>query len=211
MTSVQGQSENKAARRPQLIGILLIVSVAALFLLAIWVASLLPLPLRYGIWIGIAVIPAVSVCYQPFAFLLRKPRTGAILLNLGYQNKAAHGRIAMSAFLSALWFFSLFIAGSFIRPVLVILQFGLGVFYIADAISKIIASREPTLVTEKGFYWPEGMVLWSKIESHQWLQLREEVSLVLKLKGRPWPLEERKLRVPTLLMTDVDKILRERI
>jgi hypothetical protein len=216
MASVQGQSETKTARRPQLFGILLTVGVAALILLAIWMASLLPPPLSYGIWIGLALIPAFNRFSQPCAYLFRGSRMSAVLLNLGCVNKLTSKDVVIYILL-AIWWLVLFAVsitaypGTPYSPAVVILQFGVVVFWIADIATKFLASCEPTLITERGILSPEGMVLWHKIELHQWFKLREDIVLVLKLKGRPWPLEEKKLRVPVSHMADVDRILRERI
>jgi hypothetical protein len=187
-------------------GILLIVGVAALILLAIWGALLLPPPLCYGVWTGIALIPAISRFSQLRACFFNKTRAGTTLLNLGYLNRMSGGLVLLAITWIVLWF-----VWPSRTPALVILQFGVVVFFITDAGAKFIASRKPTLVTETGIYGPEGIILWDKIESHQWFKQREDVLLVAKVKGQPWPLDEKKLRIPTSLMADVDKLLRERI
>lgn len=210
MLPVPGQSESRGVRRRPLVGILLVVGVAALLLLAIWGAPLLPPPLRYGAWIGIALLPAINRCSQPCAYLFRKPRGGARLLNLGYLNKVSGWLIALTALIGFFWLILSLAKVSYDAPALTILQFGIGVFYIADTASKFIASRATTVITEKGIYSPGGTTRWEKIESRHWLNQHEDALLILKLKNRPWPLNEKTLHVPVPLKAEVDKILREK-
>jgi hypothetical protein len=212
MAQAQGQSENKNARRPGLFGILLIVSVAALFLLTIWGASLLPPLLRYGVWIGLALIPAMLICSHPVAYLYRRSRAGAVLLNLGCANKTTGKDRAGYVFIAIAWFI-LWVLRSLtgqLDPALVILGFGVVVIWIAIAAARIIASYEPTLLTENGIFGSESIILWGEIESHEWFMQRGDGLLVAKVKGRPWPLDEKKSRVPASLMTEVDRIIAEK-
>jgi len=95
-------------------------------------------------------------------------------------------------------------------PAILILGFGIIVLYVADAAARFIVSREPTLITEKGIYGPEGRILWSEIESHEWFMQHGDGLLVAKLKGRPWPLDEKKLRIPVLFKAEVDRIIAEK-
>jgi hypothetical protein len=213
MASLQDQTENKDVRRLPIVGILLIIGCAVLILLAAWGASLLPPLLNYGIWIGIALIPAINGISQPCAYLFRRSRADAVLLNLGYVHRFSSKDIVAFVLLVIPWLvlFILWINLFSGTPIIVIMQFGLLALYISIAAAKFVASSEPTLVAEKGIFGPEGRILWNKIESHEWFMQHGDGLLVAKLKGRPWPLDAKKLRIPALLMADVDKILREKI
>ncbi len=209
MSSVQNQSANKYQPRLQLTGILLIISIAALILLAIWLASFLPVPLNYGVWIGIVLIPTINRCVPLSAYKYRKSQSGIVVINLGFLNKLSGWSVTFSIFLAICWFI-LWITQPSYEPVLTILQFGVVVFFIIDAAAKFIVSGWPTLVTEKGIYGPESIILWNEIESHQWFMQHEDGLLVVTLKQRPWPLDKKKQRIPASQMTHVEKILQEK-
>ncbi len=209
MSSLHEQADNKVVRKLPRVGIIIIVGVAALILLAIGSGFLLSPPWRYGIWIGVALVPGLYRFSRPLTYLSRKSHAGAILRNLGYLNKRA-GRDTAGWIFTAIVFIVLWLITPSREPALVIFQFGVVVLYIANAASLIIANGAPTLITEKGIYSPEGTFFWNKVESRQWLNRDEHALLILKMKWWPWPLDEKTMKVPSTFKADVDRILREK-
>ncbi len=212
MSSHDEQADNKVVRKLQLAGILSIVGVVILYLLALSSSLLLPLPWRYGVWVGAILIPWSNRIIQPCIFLFRKSHAGATLLNLGYLNKLSGWDITIYVLL---WIMLWLIASSRTpessrAPEMLIIPCSVVVLYIAMTASKIIASQEPTFITEKGIYNPQGTVLWNKIESRQWLNRDGCTLLILKMKRWPWPLGGKTMKVPSAFKADVDRILREK-
>jgi hypothetical protein len=209
MSSLQDQSNSHNIRRLQFAGIFRFVGILLIFLLPILGAFLLTPPLGYQAMAGWVALLALYACSQPLTFLVRRAKSGTTLVDLGYLNKVSGWSIIGSILFGILWFI-LSLTTALRSPALAIAQLGLCVFHFADALSKFIANREPTLITEKGIYGPKSMLPWNRIQARQWLNQHENALLILKFKKRPWPFDETTLSIPVSFKAEVDRIIAEK-
>jgi uncharacterized membrane protein YobD (UPF0266 family) len=209
MSSLQEQPQGQDIRTVQFASISRAVVIILILLLPLLGVFLLAPPLSYQVLIVWVALLAFYTCRQPLMFLIGRTKSGTTRLDLGYINKASGGNIVGSIFIGVMWLIMLLLTG-LRNPALAIAQLGLSVAYFADALSKLITNREPTVVTDKGIYGPKILLPWNRIESRQWLNQHEDALLILKLKNRPWPFDETTLRIPVSFKADVDKALREK-
>jgi hypothetical protein len=154
---------------------------------------------------------AFSLTIVLWGYFLRysivRQRSGAILLDLGHNDRQPSWQIVLAALLGGFILFDYFTQGR-----VEIYQLVQGGFWLSAAAILALMRRRSIVIAEAGIYHVDDMVAWENIRTFEWDKTfsGNEV-LILRFKRRKLWWNSIKFRVPAAQKSVVEQLLLQRV
>jgi hypothetical protein len=175
-----------------------------LFILFIVVVNvLLPRSWADVISISLMISGTLFVVGMTTQVWLARRRAGQILRNLGLAEQTASAQMALLLAMAALT-----LVNYFTHSPQDAYRLARGVAFSSLAASMLLANRQATLITVKGWYKFDAVVPWDNINRVEWEAVRNGYAVVaLYFKRKRWWSASARFRVPAADMAAVEALL----